>query len=47
MSGFTLYKLPAGQALFREGGGGAGRSGGIWGARATADKTAKRLVDFQ
>ena len=22
MSGFTLYKLPAGQALFREGGGG-------------------------
>lgn len=49
ISGFTLYKLPTRQALFFGGGGrsGGGRSGGFWVASVTADKKAKRLVDFQ
>lgn len=48
ISGFTLYKLPARQALFLGGGrSGGGRSGGFWVASVTADKKAKRLVDFQ
>ena len=48
--GFTLYKLTARETgAFFGGGGGGGwvRSGGFWGAKATADKRAKRLVDFQ
>lgn len=45
ISGFTLYKLPARQEIFF--GGGGGLSGGFGGSRATADKKAKRLVDFQ
>ena len=49
--GFTLYKLTAREtgAFFGGGGGEEGwvRSGGFWGAKATADKRAKRLVDFQ
>ena len=48
--GFTLYKLTARETGAFFGGGGEGgwvRSGGFWGAKATADKRAKRLVDFQ
>ena len=46
--GFTLYKLTARETgAFLGGEGGWVRSGGFLGAKATADKRAKRLVDFQ
>ena len=48
ISGFTLYKLTARETGdFGGGGVGWGRSGGFSGLRATADKKAKRLMDFQ